>query len=502
MTAIRCEVGAVRSSLVDPPADADRALREALSVAGKGAWFARRSRPGWDGRTKFYSAAGAFYTGLLPRVADVVESLGHELRLVDRRAPEPPRRLPAEARIEARGYQAEIVDLVAGLDGCTVKAATNSGKTVIAAALAARWGSRVLFVVPTVELCEQTRDVFARAFPASRVAALWERGGRVVDEGADRADVVVANVQGLAAKCRRRFPQPKRRPDGTRYEGWRYGPLHAAGRAFLARFGVLFGDEVHLLSSDEWSKVLAACPARRRVALSATPDASGDPRREWLRVGLFGEVVAEVSQAFLRDEGHSVPVTVRLLDYAPGPPLPAAWGAQYRRGVVACDARNEAFARRIVADASAGLRCLVLVERYEHAERIAELLPEYTSRRLVPAHAFAFGTNRAVRPEALAAFRSGRAPVLFATRVLGTGVDIKEIDRLFVAAAGGAEEAVSVQRGGRLVRFREGKEAVLYDARDERLRWDASVPPAKRHLERHFRKRVRAYAGEGFRVER
>ena len=96
-------------------------------------------------------------------------------------------------------------------------------------------------------------------------------------------------------------------------------------------------------------------------------------------------------------------------------------------------------------------------------------------------------------------FRSRRVPVMLATSVFNQGIDVKEIDCLFISA-GGASERLAVQRGGRLVRW-SGTDKVLYDCRDEDIYDGRVVPPAKRFLETHYRNRLIAYRNEGFTVE-
>lgn len=504
---VRALVGPVRSRLDTVPPSSRAALLARFTIPVKNAHFARRSRPGWDGAIRYFAADGSFLGGFLPEVAEILEAGGYRVAYEDRRT-RPPRRRLGPCTVKLRDYQAALVDdVLATGPRCTVKAATGSGKTECAIVLAHRLGVRALFLVPTVDLATQTRDRFARALPRARIGLLTgtthrSSSGTVKIDDTDASDVVVANVQGLSAKVRvrqRAFVRDRSQGftmghDPTSGRAWKLGPFTAAGLRFLATFGLVVGDEVHLLNSPEWSKLLEKCPAPYRVGMSATPE-SDDPCRDALLVGHFGEVVGEVTQTFLRDAGHSAPVTVRILPYAKPVKLATpSWPRQHAEGIVRNRARNDAITDRVIRDSREGFSCLVIVDRYEHAREIgAPLNGEHVLWHFVS------GANRKHRAATLDAFRSGRVKVIVSTSVFNQGIDLKEIDRLFVAA-GGASERLAVQRGGRLVRFREGKDAVLYDLDDAGL-YESSVPPDKRFLEVHFRNRIAAYRGEGFTVE-
>jgi superfamily II DNA or RNA helicase len=473
---VNVEVGSVYSRLLGAPLDLHTTLLARYAIPVKNAYFIRR-RFGWDGYVRFYFHDGRFYSGLLPAIVDAIEAAQCTAHFRDARAKPVQRPFPA-LRLTLRDYQTDEVAAAFAAGRGVIHAATNSGKTELAIALTKMASTRTLFMVPTVELVEKTRQRYADVFGTRSVGVIT--GGRAEPD----APVVVSNVQSLSRYVRA-APQDERT---------KLGSFTRQGRQFLASFGALIGDEVHLLTSLEWSKLTRECPAYYRWALSATPYGD-DKARAMLLTGLFGESVGEITQAFLAARGLSAHITVRILPYVPGALLGREhWARQLEAGIVRNISRNTLIAQTLTADAAAGLRVAVLVERYEHAHQIAALLPRHVTWQ------FATGQNRADRNTQLATFKSGTVPILFATRVLGLGVNIAEMDRLFIAA-GGRSATATVQRAGRLVRTRADKQtAILYDCCDVGL-YHADVATHKRHLERHFWARVRAYASEGFTIQ-
>ena len=489
-------VGAIRSRIVPVPPSSRAALLDRFTVEVKNAYFARKARPGWDGCIRYFGADGSFLSGFLPDIVEILEGDGHRVQYHDeRKKPERVREIPTKIRagFELRDYQAEIVQTFLTTTRGTVKAATNSGKTGIAVAITAALGCRTLFVVPGLDLAIQTVGVYRDLLPEARVGLLTGSGSDVRFDETNGVDIVVGNVQGIAAKARQRVQRWNRK---LGRKTWQLGAFTPAGRAFLGSFDFLVGDELHLLTSADYGKILDVCPAYFRLGLSATPS-MGERSRDLLFVGHFGDVIAEVSQTYLRDTGRSATVRIELLDYAPLEKIKAAtWPQQYQEGVVHCTARNAVIVDAVMTrDMTAGRRSMILVERYAQAAEIGQLL----HARGVAWH-WLSGQNRNERADVLGRFRTEPRSVAVATRVMGTGIDIKEIDSLTIAGGGGAAHT-AVQRGGRVVRFYEGKDAVIRLPRDEGVYDERVVPPRKRFLERHYRTTVEALRTEGFRVD-
>ena len=66
------------------------------------------------------------------------------------------------------------------------------------------------------------------------------------------------------------------------------------------------------------------------------------------------------------------------------------------------------------------------------------------------------------RHDILQRFRSGEYPVVVTSRVLNEGVDVPEASIAIVLSGTGSRREY-VQRLGRILRYREGKRAVLYE---------------------------------------
>ena len=228
---VTASVGPVRSRVWPVPPDALAVLREMFTVEVPGAFFARRRTPWWDGKVRFFGADGRFYTGLLPRVVEVLEAHDHTVKYDDERAK------PAGAVLRGvwkyvgpapRDYQSRIAADAPEVARAVVKSATNSGKTEIAILITSKISVRTLFITPTVDLAEQTRARFAAALPGAKVGLLTGTGSTVKIDSSDNADVVVANVQGLAFRVRERIEGKERGPRGGKK--WKFGQI---GRAHV-----------------------------------------------------------------------------------------------------------------------------------------------------------------------------------------------------------------------------------------------------------------------------
>ena len=71
-------------------------------------------------------------------------------------------------------------------------------------------------------------------------------------------------------------------------------------------------------------------------------------------------------------------------------------------------------------------------------------------------------TKAAERKEFLEKFRSGEYPVLLTSKVLNEGVDVPEAS-IGIVVSGSGSTREHVQRLGRILRAKEGKQAVLYE---------------------------------------
>lgn len=341
-----------------------------------------------------------------------------------------------------RDYQhAAVAAAVAARDG-VIQAPTGSGKTVIAAALAARLGTPALILVHTSVLLEQTADRM-RQF-------LGIEPGRV-GGGAESWDTVtVAMVQTLL----RRDLAP-----------------------FRDRFGLVILDEAHHCPAETFKSVVRHFAARHRIGLTATPT-----RKDRLHPVLFdvvGPIVHRVAPRTLVAQGSIAPSQVIEVTTAFRGAFRNNYGGLINRLVR--DAKRNALVLDAVV-AHRGARALVLSERVRHCEMLAAALQE----RGIPAEILTGKMARDARDAVLARFSDGRTEVLVSTpAMVGEGFDLPAIETVFLTVPNG-NVAKTTQVLGRALRPHAGKAAGrIVDF------VDAEVPL----LANQYRRRARVYRG-------
>lgn len=355
-----------------------------------------------------------------------------------------------------RDYQAGAIEAwVEGKRRGVVVLPTGSGKTLVAHLAIERCARSTLIVVPTLDLLNQWFDGLAERFGEELVGAI---GG-----GAFEVRPITVITYDSA-----------------------YIHLDRLGN----RFGLLICDEAHHLPGPSYVQAARMSLAPFRLGLTATPP-EGD-RLGVLRAALgpivFARAITDLAGEYLAAY-ETVHYQVEL-----GEQERAAYAeanGRYRHFVKSRGIRlggNGGWARFLAAtneseEGREALRAwrrqreiaLATPKKLELLEEILERHPgervlvftydnasayEVSRRFLVPA--ITHQTKPRERRAILAGLRSGELPVLVTARVLNEGVDLPEV-AVGVVLSGTATVREHVQRLGRILRRREGKQAILYE---------------------------------------
>ena len=355
-----------------------------------------------------------------------------------------------------RDYQREAVEAwwQSGRRGVVVLP-TGAGKSFVAELCIARGNRSALIVAPTLDLVGQWHDQLCRAF--GNPVGLLGGGEHEVH------DITVSTY------------------DSAWMHMERYG----------GRFGMLVFDEVHHLPGARYSQAALCSIAPFRLGLSATPERDdGSHRLLDERVGpicyrreiteLAGEFLAdyrtEVRLVHLSDEDRSEYEAARgeyrAFIESRGIRLGGrgGWNHFLREAARSKEGRSAFRAwrrsRTLLQAAPAKLRMLESLLRQHHDGRVIvftndnDTVYEISRRFLVPA--ITHQTPVKERRTLLAGFAEGSMPCLVTSRVLNEGVDIPEAD-VAVVLSGSGTVREHVQRLGRILRPREGKQAILYE---------------------------------------
>jgi len=341
-----------------------------------------------------------------------------------------------------------------GRSGCVILP-TGSGKTYVAELCIADAHRSTLVLAPTIDLVLQWVTVLERAF--QRPIGMLGGGQHELH------DITVSTY------------------DSAYLHMGRYG----------ARFGLLICDEVHHLPSEAYSQAALMSLAPWRLGLTATFERPDDGHHDV--VGLIGPVVyrrgiRELAGEVLADY-TVVHVEVDLTDDESDRYFEArgtfrsfvgrkrirlggrnGWGnflraaAMSKAGRAALKAHRES--RRVIHEASGKLDALETILQRHPEGRVLLFTNDnatvYRVSREFGVPCITHQTDVKERRAILAAFGEGRWRVIATSRVLNEGVDMPEAD-VGVVLSGTSTVREHVQRLGRILRPREGKQAVLYE---------------------------------------
>ncbi len=249
-------------------------------------------------------------------------------------------------------------------------------------------------------------------------------------------------------------------------------------------------DEFHRSSGDSFYNTLMLCKnAVYRIGLTGTIDKK-DEIKVMRLLSLTGEVVSKISNEYLINEGFSAKPII-ILDKVMKPVLPKGteYPEAYELGIVENSHRNVKIVDMVERKYNDNKGCLVIVSRKKHGENIAKLLEERGIE-----YEYVHGSRSTEdRQLALDNVKSGKLKVLVATNIMDEGVDISNIDAVFMAAGGKSFRQI-LQRVGRALRVKKDRENVceIYDYLDY----------TQEHLIKHTKERYGYYKEEKFDIRR
>jgi len=257
----------------------------------------------------------------------------------------------------------------------------------------------------------------------------------------------------------------------------------------VANYGHLIVDECHHLSAYSFERVARASKARYILGLSATPARrDGHHPIIFMQCGPIRFHIDPRVQAAIRPFEHRVVVRPTSFVVSGGETPPAI---QTVYGLLAADEpRNNMMVQDVVAAVVAGRSPLVLTERTEHVDLLAEAIKEHCSNVFILRGGTPVRERRAIM-DAIKQVPADAPRVLVGTgRYIGEGFDDARLDTLFLALPISWKGALA-QYAGRLHREYDSKrEVIVYDYVDE------AVPM----LARMFGKRKVGYRAIGYRI--
>jgi len=416
----------------------------------------------WDGYHRFYSdVKQIFPSGLVNFVLARCEKLGIDVNYYDLRGvPQaPPSHVPSYdlTDFQPRDYQKQASRLAVKQGRAIIHAATNAGKTEIAAMIIQYLGLETLYLVHTNELMIQTKQRFE------------ERGiqgvGIIGGGQHDPRRVNICMIQTL----------------------YRYRSTPEV-RELLRSAQVLFIDECQHLAAQSYYKLVMACGAYYRYGLSGTPfkkDIFSDMRL----LGATGSVLPlQISNELLIKEGHSAIPYIVALDIPTTFVLsnPKTYAAVYKAYIMENEGRNRTIVRASETLVGQGRKVLVIVRQIAHGEALLKMFQEQNQ---VLAEFVSGESGYEVRGEILDRFKKGMVDVLISSTIFDEGVDVPQIDAV-VLGVGERSPIKLLQRMGRGLRKKEHNYLTIVDLNDQ----------DHRYISKHTQERLSIYQQEGFKV--
>jgi very-short-patch-repair endonuclease len=260
----------------------------------------------------------------------------------------------------------------------------------------------------------------------------------------------------------------------------------------VADYGHLIVDECHHLSAHSFELVARRAKARYLCGLSATVTRKdGHHPIIFMQCGPVRHRVDAKQQAEARPFTHHVivrPTGFRMLA-EPDPDRRIEY-QNLCAELMRCNRRNEMIRDEVVAALREGRSPLVLTERTEHIETLADLLRPHVTHLVILQGGMGRKALRAAM-EKLAVIPEKEARVVIATgKFVGEGFDDPRLDTLFLTMPV-SWRGIIAQYAGRLHRLHDGKREVrIHDYAD------LDVPM----LSRMFDKRCAGYEAVGYTI--
>jgi len=362
---------------------------------------------------------------------------------------------------ELRPLQEEAAKAILSHDIGILSAATAFGKTVIAAWLIAARKINTLVLIHRRHLMDQWYERLNMFLKSADGKAVIGRIGGGKDSSTGIIDIGI--IQSLNRK-------------GT-------------VKDMVAGYGQIIVDECHHISAFSFEQVLKEAKARYVVGLTATPQRKdGHHPIIVMQCGPVRFRVDARKQAALRPFEH---VVVPRITGFRIPNMEKAGIQDIYAALAQDENRNEMIFDDVLKALTEGRSPIILTERADHVERLAELLKGFAKNIVV----LKGGMGKRKRNEVierLASIPEGEERIIIATgRYIGEGFDDARLDTLFLAMPISWRGTLQ-QYAGRLHRFNEGKKIVqICDYVDK------EVPV----LDRMYEKRIRGYRAMGYAIK-
>lgn len=231
---------------------------------------------------------------------------------------------------------------------------------------------------------------------------------------------------------------------------------------------IIIVDEGHHSGADQAFNTLLSFPnAQYKFAMTGSYDPGKELQTQRM-IGLFGGVIAEVSNDHLISRGISAKPTINLVKIRGKLNLKESEEKDYLRvveqGIVYNEDRNRVITELVKRMYELDKPSLIIVGRIPHGELLKEML----DKKEVPSVFLQGSVSGEERERILEDFKAGKTKVIIATSIFDEGLSVNSFKALFMVMSTRSPRLV-IQRIGRVLREKkEGSNtAIVFDFVDE-----------------------------------
>jgi superfamily II DNA or RNA helicase len=424
--------------------------------------FTAEGKRRWDGKVYFFNIkTGAFFTGHLPFIIDILKSFNVDYEVINKELiPDCViKKVSKIGKFTLRDYQLEGVQRAIDMHRGIFYHSTGAGKTIMALGICESIPVTTLFLVDRHELLKQAYKVFSKN--SSREVGIIASGEF------EPRDITIGMQKTIYSRMNNQY---------TKEEFINY----------LNTVQMIHVDECHKASSKTWKAVLRNLPsAYFRFGFSGTPLIE-DTIRNMYTLGYIGRIIHKKTTDTLVEDNYLAKPNINIL------PLSNInisslydYDQIYKDGITNNKERNT-----IIVDTvrqHKGKSILIIVKHLEHGKILRKMLTEDTSYFFVSGE-----SSKSERMYVYDKFSSKDLPIVIASLIYKEGIDIPAIDVL-IYAAGEKAPVTILQVLGRGLRKRDDKTILeYYDFNDV----------SNFHLIRHTKQRLKIYKDQGFNINK
>lgn len=453
-------------------------LRQYLSFKMTGVEYTQAFKNGWDGITFCLNKNGTFPLGLFFKVQRFLDKQQIPFEIIDKRK-------PVEVNVEMniadnlqvlgmtpRDYQLAVVEATATHRKGIVRASTGSGKTLIAALIAAKHNKPTIIYVIGLDLLQQFHTLFTEVFK--------QPIGFIGNGVCEIQRINIASIWTIGKALDLNFKMFDEE-DFDKKEN--FNALNKFNIQQLLKSTQLhIFDECHSVACDTIKAIYKAIDPIHIYGMSATP--YRDDGSDLLVDGMLGEQIINVSASSLIKKGILAQPIIKFVDVPAVAINSRTYASVYSEYIVENDLRNTLVvleAKKLIAK---GYQTLILFKQIKHGKLLKELLREHNIECAILDGRNSLEERNEIKKQLLAK----QINVVLASTIYDLGIDVPTLSGL-VLAGGGNSSIRAMQRIGRVIRGGK-KLAAIVDFYDQ-----------ARFVKNHSMARYKCYAQEdGFHI--